>query len=466
MRYFNTVMFVKAERLEQVAACVTLEPLESGDPRYVDTSKGRDTKELKKLRLHLGDTDASKNHFAKVAFTGHRGCGKSTELLKLEHDLSERFTCLHLYVDDNLIRDCDYTDLMLWLVDSLTREFADLGMPLDTGLVDDVVGWFAERTFEKVEAVKSELTLEAEAKGEAKAGFYWLSLKLLARLKSALVGSVERRKVIRQTLQSYSSDLIKRVNLLLDNAQSVLEKNGRTPDLLIVQDNLDRLPVEIGRRLFFDNGDLLKSLRAHVIYTVPIAMVLAPWNIDRVFPHTFTMQMVKTHKSDDQEFQPGLTALTALVAQRVNVDSIFTSHEVLHYLARNSGGSVRDLMRLVDYAQLSARVDEKKKIDEASAKEAVKKLRLDFERLLIPGQVYYPLLAQVHRTKGDGLTAEPLTKPEDVKAAREFFSQLFFNGSVLEYNGEKTWYDVHPAVWEIEEFKNAYKRLTSPPAAG
>jgi len=116
------------------------------------------------------------------------------------------------------------------------------------------------------------------------------------------------------------------------------------------------------------------------------------------------------------------------------------------------------LMRLVEYAQLSARADEKTKIDGASAAEAVKKLRLNFERLLIPGQVYYPLLAQVHRTKGDGLTAEPQTKPDDVKAAREFFSQLFFNGSVLEYNGDKTWYDVHPAIYEIEEFKNACKR--------
>jgi len=454
-------MFAKAENLEQVAACVTLEPLVSGDPRYVDISKGRDTKELRRLEMHLQDADASQNRYAQVAFTGHRGCGKSTELLKLEHNLSGRFTCLHLYLDDNLLRDCDYTDLTLWLVDSLVRKFAEWKMPLDTGLVDDVIGWFAEKTLEEVNSVKSELTVEAEAKGEAKAGFYWLSLKLLARVKSALVGSVERRKVIRQTLQSYSSDLLSRVNLLLDNAQQTLEKYGKTPDLLIVQDNLDRLPVEIGRRLFFDNGDLLKSLRAHVIYTVPIAMVLAPWNINRVFSHTFTMQMVKTHNRDNQPFTLGMNALVELVAQRVQVDSIFTSVEEVRYLARMSGGSVRDLMRLVDYAQLSARVDEKTRIDHASAQDAVKKIRLDFERLLIPGQVYYPLLAQVHHTKGDGLTAEPNTKPDEVRAAREFFSQLFFNGSVLEYNGDQIWYDVHPAVWEIVEFKHACQHHSS-----
>ena len=454
-------MFAKAENLEQVAACVTLEPLESGDPRYVDISKGRDTKELKRLQQHLKNSDASQNRYAQVAFTGHRGCGKSTELLRLEHNLSQRFTSLHLYLDDNLLRDCDYTDLILWLVDSLVRKFAEWDMPLDTGLVDDVIGWFAEKTIEKVEAVKSELTLEAEAKGEVKAGFYWLSLKLLARVKSALVGSVDRRKIIRQTLQNYSTDLVSRVNLLLDNAQQILEQNGRTPDLLIVQDNLDRLPVDVGRRLFFENGETLKSLRAHVIYTVPIAMVLAPWNIDRVFAHTFTMPMVKTHSSDGKEFASGMEALVELVAKRVNLATIFTSVAVVRYLARMSGGSVRDLMRLVDYAQLSALVDEKARIDNASAEDAVKKLRLDFERLLIPGKVYYPLLAQVHLTKGDGLSSESNAKPEDVKAAREFFSQLFFNGSVLEYNGDKIWYDVHPAIGDISEFKHACDRLAT-----
>ena len=449
----------KADKLTDVAACVTLEPLVCGDDRYVDVSKGRDTKELKKLRLHLMDHDARQNRYAKVAFTGHRGCGKSTELLKMEEDIAQRFTAIHLYVDDNLLRDCDYTDLMLWLVDSLTREFTERKMLLDTALVDDVVGWFAEKTIEEVEAVKKELTLEAEANGEAKAGFYWLSLKLMARLRSMFVGSVERRKTIRKTLQSYSRDLLDRVNILLDHAGSVLEKHGKSPDLLIVQDNLDRLPVDIGRRLFFDNGDLLKSLRAHVIYTVPIAMVLAPWNIGGVFAHNFTMQMIKTHQRNDQEFTSGLDALVSLVGKRVVIEAVFSSPQVVRYLAKMSGGSVRDLMRLVDYAQLAARVDEKSKIDDASANEAVKKLRLDFEHLLIPGLVYYPLLAQVHRTKGDGLSQNAQTKPEDVKADREFFSQLFFNGSVLEYNGDKTWYDVHPAICDIEDFQNASQRI-------
>jgi hypothetical protein len=71
---------------------------------------------------------------------------------------------------------------MLWLVDALARRFSEQGMPLDAGLVEKVVDWFAERTFHKVEAVKKEIELTAQVEGEAKTGVYWASLKLLARL--------------------------------------------------------------------------------------------------------------------------------------------------------------------------------------------------------------------------------------------------------------------------------------------
>jgi hypothetical protein len=111
--------FRKATNLTEVAAAVDLKPLESGDPRYVDISEGRVTNDLKRLHLCLLGHDARSNHFAKIAFTGHRGCGKSTELLRLEHQVADRFTTLHFYAEAALVDagDLDYTDLFLWLVD-------------------------------------------------------------------------------------------------------------------------------------------------------------------------------------------------------------------------------------------------------------------------------------------------------------------------------------------------------------
>ncbi len=443
-----------AQSLTEVAAQATLEPLALGDPRYVDLSAGRDTKELRQLRLHLEDQRGRDNRFAKVAFTGHRGSGKSTELLRLEHEVAGRFFPLHLYVDETLLRDLDYTDLLLWLVDSLTREFAIADMPLDRRLVDDVAEWFAEVAKEDVTTLKSGLTAEAELEGSAKLGLFAASLKILARLKSMVSGSLERRETIRRDLQRYSGDLIARVNGLLQNAARALERKGRTPDLLIVQDNLDRLYPDAARRLFLDNGDLLKDLRAHFIFTAPVALVMSPANIGRVFEHQFTMPMVKTERPDGKSFKAGLDALTELIAKRVDLGRVFASDEVVRTLVRMSGGSVRDLMRLLDQSQLSARVDDKDRIDPTSAREAGRKLRIEYERLLVPGPVYFPLLAEVHRTKQ---LPRPDAKVDQqaVQAARAFCADLLTMGVVLEYNGERSWFDVHPIVRESRTFKDA-----------
>jgi hypothetical protein len=415
------------------------------------------------MRLSLKDHDVRDDRFAKIAFTGHRGSGKSTELLRLEHDLGDDFTSLHLYADEALIDDYDYTDLLLWLVDALVREFEKAGTPLDPRLADDVALWFAEVTLKQTEQVKSEIQLETEAKAEAKASLFWLSLGLLGRLKSMVAGSAERRKEIRRELQNKSSELISRVNLLLDHAHTVLGERKKRANLLIVVDNLDRLPPEVSTPLFFENGGLLKQLRAHFIFTVPIPTALAGMNIGLIF-ETYTLSMVKVRTVKGGISRKGLDALVKVIAQRVEITAVFVKEQVVRDLAKMSGGSVRDLMRLVRSAQLIARTDDKKRIDTDAAKRAILKMRLEFERLLIPPWIYYPLLAKIHQSKAPGATGpEEEADPERVKRYIDFLNHLLFNGSVLEYNGIQMWYDVHPVIQEIAAFKKALANAQSAP---
>jgi len=447
-----------ARTLQEVAAVMDLGPLEPGDWRYVDISTGRRSPALRQLRARLEDAAAADDSlgFAKIALTGHRGCGKSTELLRLEHELAGPFTSMHLYADEQLLADYDYTYLFLWVADQVVRHFEEtLKLPLRKELVADVVRWFAIVVTEQDETVRREIGLQAEA--EAGAGFDWFGLRsrLFARLWSMVRGSREKRTQIRQTLQRYSTDLVAKVNLLLDDAHDQLERNGRPAQLLIVVDNLDRLAFEVSEPLFFQNGDLLSRLRAHAVYTVPVSIALSPRNIRGVFPFTYTLPMVKVHDKQNRAARAGVKALQAMIAQRIDVSEVFASTRVTSYLARTSGGSVRDVMRLVAYAANSARADDKPKIDTAAAKEAVRDMRLDYERLFIPGQVYYPVLAKVHQTKRDWFADLDQLNPERLAVCQDLFRNLLFNGAVLEYNGEENWYDVHPVILEIEAFREA-----------
>jgi hypothetical protein len=228
--------------------------------------------------------------------------------------------------------------------------------------------------------------------------------------------------------------------------------------LLIVVDNLDRLGFDVSEPLFFENGDLLNQLRAHAVYTVPVSIALSPRNIRSVFPFTYTLPMVRVHTKENRAYQPGVKTLRAMVAQRVVVEEVFANKKAVSHLVKMSGGSARDLMRLVAYAANSARADGKLKIDTAAAKEAVKDMRLDFERLFIPGQVYYPVLAKIHETKRDWFADVEQLNPETLKVYQDLFRDLLRNGAVLEYNGQENWYDVHPAIQEIEAFQEALQR--------
>lgn len=447
-----------AQTLKDVAAVAELGPLEPGDWRYVDISTGRKTPALRQLRVRLEDAAAAPDSldFVKIALTGHRGCGKSTELLRVEHDLAPSFTALHLYADEQLLADYDYTFLFLWLADQLVRHFEEnLKLPLDKKLVADVVRWFATVVTEQDATMRKEVGLTAEAEAGAKFNWFGLRFGLFARLQSMIRGSHEKRIQIRRTLQRYSTDLIAKVNLLLDGAQDLLARKKRPAQLLVVVDNLDRLRFEVSEPLFFQNGDLLNQLRAHVVYTVPVSVALSPRNIRNVFPFTYTLPMVNVHDQKNRADRAGLKSLVDMVSRRVDVGKVFQSTSVVAYLAKMSGGSVRDLVRLVGYAANSARADAKPKIDMAAAKEAVNDMRLDYERLFIPGQIYYPVLARIHQTKRDWFAdADPLS-PEKLSVYQGLFRDLLFNGAVLEYNGQESWYDVHPAIQEITRFREA-----------
>jgi hypothetical protein len=446
-----------AHNLNEVSKAVSLEPLEPGDQRYTDLSAARGSRDLQKLRVYL-ENSARMDCFACAAFIGHRGSGKSTELKRLEGELGSQFTALHLMVDNSLQLDCDYTDLLLWLVDSVVNFFNEQQLPLDASKANAVADWFADRTIDTTDSLKSEVSLETQAEVSGKAGMNLgvlaYSVKLLARLKARIVGNREYRTVARRKLQNYSDELILRVNELLAHARDVLAANGRPARLLIVQDNLDRLRPESALHLFRDNGDLLKQIAADCIWTVPINSRLAPFGIHNIFNNIFSMPTIKVHDRHGKKVDAGVNGLIDLVGHRMEINHVFESRDVVAHLARMSGGSVRDLLRLVGEAQLAAQVDQLNVINMDSAKEAVKKLRLDFQGLFMPGDTYYPLLAAVARTKQDAVTTASAT-PKQAEDNRAFFAELLVNGSILEYNGDERWFDVHPVVLDIDAFRHA-----------
>lgn len=453
-----------ARTLTESTQHLQLEPLSPDSPFYEELEQARGTLELAMLKKFLIEHGAVPKAWARCAFVGERGSGKSTYLLNLENKLriARQFTPVHIYLDAALETDCDYSDLFLWMVEQIASQFDSMGHPVNAEALAKITYWFADISLSKTEEWKKEFGIETSVEAKAGLGLPMLgSLKILARMKSMISGNQQSRKEIRQQLQNRSTELLDHVNEFLDHARDVLRTHNKPDRLLIVQDNLDRLRPREKAREFFENGaDMLRGLRADVIYTAPLAINAAPLNLQSLLGiELITMPNVKLRMKDGTPHVAGMTQMLALVNKRISIAHVFENEDVAKHIIESSGGSVRDLLRLLEQACAYASVNNKTKIDLASAESSRNKTKSGFQRVLVPLSSYFPLLASIHLNKGAFDTAEPVSKKSQADDALEFYADLIANGSILEYNGEDSWYDVHPCVQQIPAFQNALSKL-------
>jgi len=134
-----------AANLNEVFQATDPQPLASGDPYFVDLSRARDSAATVRLRQAIEKCTPGRH--TAVAFSGHRGSGKSTELRQLGDALGS--PCFMIFLDvgqylDPL--DVDYTDLFLLVSRQLLDALRNENVRLSENLLKDVEKWFREVT--------------------------------------------------------------------------------------------------------------------------------------------------------------------------------------------------------------------------------------------------------------------------------------------------------------------------------
>ena len=77
----------RATTIQEAQWACELVPLPEGDSRWVNLTQIRGTNVQKRLTRLLVKPESAKDTFSHITFAGHRGCGKSTELLQLSETL-------------------------------------------------------------------------------------------------------------------------------------------------------------------------------------------------------------------------------------------------------------------------------------------------------------------------------------------------------------------------------------------
>jgi energy-coupling factor transporter ATP-binding protein EcfA2 len=316
---------------------------------YIDFSSVRGSNIINELSRTI---DFSENQRSCQLFTGHMGCGKSTELQQLKIDL-EKNNFHVVYVESSKVLqmgDVDVTDILLAIAQSVSESLEDIEIRLRPT-------YFVHRFREIANILQTPIEINDV---EFSVGI----AKLTARTKD----SPKLRNQLRACLEPNTNDIIQAINdELLALAQEKLKKKGKT-GLVVIVDGLDKLAnvsTPVGRPLpeylFVDRGAQLNQLNCHAIYTIPLGLIFSMsyqtlTNIFCTQPKVLPMVPVQLRQGGDSP--EGMALLQQMVMARAFPDvqlvqrldlipKVFDRPETLDRLCRVSGGHVRQLLMLI-----------------------------------------------------------------------------------------------------------------------
>ncbi|MEO0988788.1 MAG: ATP-binding protein [Cyanobacteria bacterium J06639_14] len=393
-------------------------------------------------------------------FTGHIGCGKSTELSRLHRDLeAEGYQVVYFESTDDLdMGDVDISDILLAIAKRVSQSLEAAQMRLAPNRFQQLLQGTADLLNSEVTGFKVKIPEVAglkvgdEVGMSADDGTYSLAFGI-GELTTKAKDSKDVRSLLRQHLEPRINTIMEIINSeLIDTANQQLRDQGKA-GLVVIVDNLDRIdnkPRVQDRRqpeyLFVDRGDQLKKLRCHVVYTVPL--VLSFSNEKENLTNRFgagpqVLPMVRTHAQDGSASEAGLAALRQMVLARAfpniaaderltQVGELFDSLATLDRLCLASGGHVRNLLVLINYCL--------KKADPPFTQtllDQVISLRLS-ELTKAIDKEEWELLREVHRTKA-------------VRGEGEY-QALLRSLFVFEYReAGQTWFDLNPVLLTAKE---------------
>ncbi|NES24624.1 MAG: AAA family ATPase, partial [Symploca sp. SIO3E6] len=333
-------------------ACNPSKPVQK-QQYYIDFSSVRGSKIIKSLKRQIAVI--SPDEPTCQLFTGHIGCGKSTELLRLKSDLEqEGFHVVYFESSQDLdMADVDVTDILLSIAGQVSESLEAINIRLHPG-------YFTNLFTEIADFLQTPIELSTEAELSLGIG------KITARTKEA----PKLRRRLREYLEPRTSSILQSINEeLLGKANTALKRQGKA-GLVVIIDNLDRVdfrPLPSGRSqqeyLFIDRGDQLRKLNCHVVYTIPLGLtfsndceILKDRLGGGIPPKVLPMVPVKRRNGD--EHTEGMALLRQMVMVRAFpeqtpakqlelIPEVFDTPEILDRLCSVSGGHLRNLLGLL-----------------------------------------------------------------------------------------------------------------------
>ena len=413
--------------------------LDMGNPDdrkyYIDFSSVRGSEMIGELgrTIKLSDENTCQ------LFTGHMGCGKSTELLRLKANLEDDgFHVVYFESDIHLdVTDIDISDILLAIARQVSESLKTIKIVLKAN-------YFANLFHEITEFLQTPLEL----------GTVELSVGI-AKITAEAQQSPVLRHQLREILEPRTTNLLESINHdILEKATAKLKEQG-SKGLVVLVDNLDRVEARsvhseknLQEYLFIDRGAQLRRLNCHIVYTIPLALTFSSHieTLSNYLQDPKRLPMIPVKFRDGNNYQDSIHFLSQMVLARAfpnlsetqrlkRITQVFDVPETLVRLCQISGGHARSLFRLL-YRCLQM---QDPPISRKCLENAIIARREQLRT--IPKESEWNLLHQVSQQKWLGsVQAEELS--------------LLNYQLVFEYqDAQGYWFDINPILAEAQEMR-------------
>lgn len=354
----------------------------------------------------------------KFFFSGHRGCGKSTELLHLlsNSDIQKKYWPINFSIrEETDIIDLDFRDVLLAIGSRLFREYRKKGGELPDQLLKELNGWKG-KVEKQISTILDGRVSDYELGASIDAFFISAGLKM--KLEPAT------RIELRQIVETDITGLIAIINHI---AAAIYSQEHRIPLILI--DDMDKPDLDRARAIFHDHREIMLQPNCAIVYTVSSALFYSK-EFDAIRDQALFLPNInlRTAADADQQLQEGYRTLEKFVTVRMDA-------KLIHPLALEraitySGGVFRELARIIRTSIGRTRRRKAAQIESEDIEWAATEIRNEYRRILDKEDI--KLLKSVHDHK----------RLEYSDRLRPLLQLL----ALLEYRDEENWCDVHPVL--------------------
>ena len=417
---------------------VSDQPIRPEDPRYIPLYEypelaGDDPVELMARAIEWTPGGSVQ------LLSGYRGTGKSTELMRLEERLEQSgFLVFRCDIEDylNMSVPVDICDFLMAISGAFgdavaERNFLD-DHPSYEGYWERFVN-FLKRT--ELEAVSTSIGIPVALDSGV------VSANIKANLKSD--PTFKRR--LQEHMAGHLGALVSDVHSYFESCVSALkERLGEQVEAVLLVDSIEHFrgtyinaqEVQSSvENLFVSHSERLHLPHLHVVYTVPPYLKIRYGNLGALYEPGGVRMLpaLKLRNRKGELSREGYDAMERVIDARGDWQQLLGRRSALDRLIRNSGGHLRDLLRLL--AEVLRRAKELP-VPDSTVDAAINQVRTEFLPIADDDARWLAGIARSHQTALPNTDKLP-------ELARFFDTHL-----ALCYRNGDEWYDVHPLIAE------------------